>query len=71
MKGMELRCGILEAPPAGGVNDLHRVEFAGKSPLYLMCREEDRGKTLYMAGRWRNSSPSGGPWSAIISVVIP
>jgi hypothetical protein len=57
--------------PSVGIDDLHRVEIVSKSPLPLTFREEDRGKTVYMAGRWRNSSPNGGLWSVIVSAVIP
>jgi hypothetical protein len=70
MRGMELLCGVLPAPPAG-IEDLRRPENATKSPLTITFREEDRGKTVYMTGRWRNSNPEGGPWSVIVSVVIP
>jgi hypothetical protein len=70
MRGMELVCEVLPSPPAG-TDDLHRMETAMKTPLTLTFREEDRGKTVYMAGRWRNSSPKGGPWSGIVSAVIP
>jgi hypothetical protein len=70
MREMELMCGVLASPPAS-VEDLHRPESATKSPLTMTFREEDRGKTVYMAGRWRNSSPEGGPWSVIVSAVIP
>jgi hypothetical protein len=67
---MELACGIFESPPAG-VGDLPRVITATKSPVVLTFREEDRGKTVYIAGRWKGRGQKEGPWSAIISVIIP
>jgi hypothetical protein len=70
ISGMELACGVLGSPPAG-VEDLHRAVYAAKSPVTLTFREEDRGKTVYMAGRWRNSNPAEGPWSGIVSAIIP
>jgi hypothetical protein len=70
VRNMELLCGVLSSPP-GGIEDLNRPEYATKSPLTLTFREEDRGKTVYMAGRWRSSNPKGGPWSGIVSAIIP
>jgi hypothetical protein len=40
-------------------------------PLPLTLREEDRGRTVYMAGRWKEGRGQEGPWSAIISAIIP
>jgi hypothetical protein len=34
-------------------------------------REEDRGKTVYMAGHWKGHRQQDGPWSAIIPAIIP
>jgi hypothetical protein len=39
--------------------------------LILTFREEDRGKTVYMAGRWKGGREQEGPWSGIISAIIP
>jgi hypothetical protein len=67
---MELLCGVLDSPPKG-VEDLPRPVTASKSPVTLTFREEDRGKTVYMAGRWKTGSQKEGPWSGIVSAVIP
>jgi hypothetical protein len=67
---MELAYGILDSPPAR-VEALTQYITASKSPLSRTFREEDRGKTVYMAGRWKGSRQQDGPWSAIISVIIP
>jgi hypothetical protein len=67
---MELACGVFDSPPAE-IGDLPRRITASKSPVTLTFREEDRGKTVYMAGHWKGSRQQDGPWSAIISVIIP
>jgi hypothetical protein len=66
----ELACGVLDSPPAG-VGDLPRVITATKWSVILTFREEDRGKTVYIAGHWKGTGQKEGPWSAIISVIIP
>jgi hypothetical protein len=67
---MELACAVLPAPPANA-GELVRIVSAAKSPVVLNFREEDRGKTVYMAGRWVNTRQKEGPWSAIIAAVVP
>jgi hypothetical protein len=67
---VELVCGVLDSPPAG-VEDLLRTITASKSPVRLTFREEDRGKTVYLAGRWKTARQQAGPWSGIISAIIP
>jgi hypothetical protein len=70
VQAMELVLGVLSSPPAN-VEALPRSVTAGKSPLTLTFREEDRGKTVYMAGRWKNTRQKEGPWSGIVSAIIP
>jgi hypothetical protein len=67
---MELVCGVLDSPPRN-TDELHRPVTASKSPAVLTFREEDRGKTVYMAGRWKTATQLEGPWSEIVSAVIP
>jgi hypothetical protein len=67
---MELDCGVLPSPPAD-LGELHRHESASKSPLVLTFREEDRGKRVYMAGRWKTAGQKEGPSGEIVSAVIP
>jgi hypothetical protein len=67
---MELACGVFPSPPAG-VGDLPRSVTATRSPAILSFREEDRGKTVYLAGHWKGSGTKEGPWSAIISAIVP
>jgi hypothetical protein len=70
VESMELHCAVLSSPPKS-IDELVRMESASKSPLTLMFREEDRGKTVYMAARWKTGTQKEGPWSAIISAIIP
>jgi hypothetical protein len=37
----------------------------------LTFREEDRGKTVYLAGRWKTAGQKESPWSGIIFAIIP
>jgi hypothetical protein len=67
---MALRCAVLSSPPEN-ISFLVRPETSSKSPLVLTFREEDRGKTVYMAGCWKTGTQKEGPWSAIISAIIP
>jgi hypothetical protein len=39
---------------------------ASKSPVTLTFREEDRGKTVYPAGRWKMADQKADPGSGII-----
>jgi hypothetical protein len=66
----EIACAVLNSPPKD-TDELVRKGSATKSPLTLTFREEDRGKTVYMADRWKGSREQEGPWSAIISAIIP
>jgi hypothetical protein len=68
--GIELVCAVLASPPKD-TDELTRFVSATRSPLILNFREEDRGKTVYIAGHWKGSGQSAGPWSAIISAIIP
>jgi hypothetical protein len=67
---MELVCGVLDSPPRS-TDELHRHATASRSPLILTFREEDRGKTVYMAGRWKTAAQLEGPMSGIISAIVP
>jgi hypothetical protein len=70
VEAAELACGVLAAPPAE-VEDLPRSVTASKSPAILTFREEDRGKTVYLAGRWKTARQKAGPWSGIVSAIVP
>ena len=50
---------------------LTHSSFATRSPLRLSFKGTDRGKTLYFALRWQNTRGIKGPWSEIMSTIIP
>lgn len=68
--GHELRWAILDAPLADWSELLHS-EISTRSPFQLSFEGHDRGKRIYLAGRWENSRGAKGPWTEIISTVIP
>jgi hypothetical protein len=45
--------------------------FDTNSPLKVEFKEEDRGKTFWFAARWENTRGEKGPWSDIMSAIIP
>ena len=67
---MELACAVLPAPPVDD-DQLTRRVTATKPPLALTFREEDRGKTVYMRGRWIGTNNKEGPWSETFSAIVP
>ena len=68
--GMELQWAILDARP-GHVSEMPHTVTATANPIDLPFEEEERGKRVYFAARWVNSTEQGGPWSDIESAVIP
>ncbi|MDR2376943.1 MAG: hypothetical protein LBD96_10970 [Treponema sp.] len=69
-KSIELACAVLPSPPSG-IEDLVRFVTASKSPVVLTFREEDRGKTVYLAGRWRGHQEQEGVWGSVVPVIVP
>jgi hypothetical protein len=61
---------ILEEPPTG-TDDLTLHTMASKTPHAIPFREEERGKTVYIAASWQNERGNIGAWSEILSAVIP
>jgi hypothetical protein len=61
---------ILEEPPIG-TDDLTLHTMASKTPHAIPFREEERGKTVYIAASWQNERGNIGAWSEILSAVIP
>ncbi|MDR1507074.1 MAG: hypothetical protein LBI67_08215 [Treponema sp.] len=69
--GLELRWALLESPPKN-VEDLGQSAFDTKSPLVLSFKEHERGKRIYMAGRWEIEREGiKGPFGDIISSIVP
>jgi hypothetical protein len=69
--GIEIRWAILDHVPAGVV-ELTHSSFATRHPFRITFREEDRGKTVYFAGRWEiQRGGEKGKFGPIASAVIP
>jgi hypothetical protein len=68
--GLELITVIADTKPAE-LTDLIHSAFDTHSPLIQTFNESDRGKILWYAGRWENKTGHKGPWSEIMSIVIP
>jgi hypothetical protein len=68
--GLECLWVISEKAPAK-IEELLRSSFATRSPLELSFDEDERGKRLYFAVRWENSTVNKGPWSDIAFAIIP
>jgi hypothetical protein len=68
--GAEIRWAILDSPPKS-INELVNSSFITRSPLILDFDESQRGKTVYFCLRWENTRGEKGPWSEIVSAIIP
>jgi hypothetical protein len=69
-RGFECRWAMADAPPAR-IEELSRSESATRSPLEMTFEEDQRGRRLYFVTRWENGAAKKGPWSEILSAVIP
>ena len=69
-QGAELRFVISDVPIVD-YEDLIHSAFDTNSLLPLEFAGHDRGKVVYFALRWENSRGEKGPFSPIMSVVIP
>jgi hypothetical protein len=70
---MKLPLQIIEkydAPPADH-NALTRSVLATRTPHTFEFTEEERSKTVYMAACWQNEKGQKGPWSEIVSAIVP
>jgi hypothetical protein len=45
--------------------------FDTHSPFELTFRDEQRGKTVWLCLRWENTRGEKGPWSEVISAIVP
>jgi hypothetical protein len=69
--GIEVRWAMLDHPPAS-INELDNSAFDTKSPLTLEFGEEDRGKRVYMTGRWEIEREGvKGDFGEIVSAIVP
>jgi hypothetical protein len=69
--GIEVCWAVLDRPPAD-IGELVKSSFDTKSPLTLEFEEHERGKHVYMCGRWEiEREGEKGPPGAIEEAVIP
>jgi hypothetical protein len=68
--GVELIYAISDEKP-NDWEELTHSTFSTRSPFRLSFKGIDRGKVLYFALRWENNRGEKGPWSEILSVIIP
>lgn len=60
----------LDAPPPEPER-LTRHALASRTPHALEFTDEERGKTVYIAGAWQNERGVTGAWSAVKSAIVP
>jgi hypothetical protein len=68
--GAEIRWAILDTPPAE-ISELTNSGFDTHTPFTLEFNESQRGKAVYFCMRWENTRGDKGPWSEIVSAIIP
>jgi hypothetical protein len=68
--GAEIRWAMLDSPPTK-IDDLLRSAFDTHTPFTLEFDEDQRGKTVYFCLCWENTRGEKGPWSEIISAIVP
>ncbi|MDR2755174.1 MAG: hypothetical protein LBC20_05655 [Planctomycetaceae bacterium] len=68
--GAEIRWAILETPPQK-IEDMLNSSFSTRTPFTLEFDENKRGKIVYFCLCWENTRGEKGPWSEIISAIIP
>jgi hypothetical protein len=51
--------------------EMQLVELATRSPHTLEYASTDRGKMVWYAVRWVNTRGEKGPWSEIVSAIVP
>ena len=52
-------------------DEMQFAELATRSPHILQYAAADRSKTVWYAARWVNSRGEKGPWSEIVSAIVP
>jgi hypothetical protein len=62
---------LISDTPVTDQNMLAFSKLATHSPLELIFEPAQRSKIAYLAARWQNRKGELGPWSEIVSCVIP
>jgi hypothetical protein len=68
--GVEVAWLISNMPPARWAELTHSTVDT-RSPFRISFENDQRGKTVYFALRWENTRGERGPWSEIMSAIIP
>jgi hypothetical protein len=68
--GVEVRWAISEAPVVT-IKNLVNTAFDTRTPFTLEFSEHERGKKVYFCLCWCNNRGRRGPWSEIVSAIIP
>jgi hypothetical protein len=68
--GFEVKIAIVDEP-ATDWEQLTDSRFFTRTPGQISFTGKQRGKKLSLAGRWENTKGVKGPWSEIITVIIP
>jgi hypothetical protein len=69
--GAELLYGIADGSGPLAFHQLTHSVFCTHSPFRIEFADELRGKTVYFCLRWENTRGQKGPWSEIVSAIIP
>jgi hypothetical protein len=70
VRGAEIKWGFSDTPIVNP-DELPFSAFDTRSPFRLEFRGEDRGKTVWFCLRWENTRGEKGPWSEIVSAIVP
>jgi hypothetical protein len=62
---------VISDVPIVNVADLIHSAFDSHTPFTLEFEGDERGKTVYFCLCWENTRGERGPWSEILSAVIP
>jgi hypothetical protein len=72
VKTIEICMAVSDSPaPPEEWAELHESFLATRSPFRITRSGHERSKWLHLAGRWVNTRGVKGPWSDILSIVIP
>jgi hypothetical protein len=70
--GIEVRWELMDHPPVNIKDELTQSSFDTRSPLILTFEESDRGKRIYMAGRWEIERKGlKGKFGDIVTTIVP
>jgi hypothetical protein len=69
-RGIEIRWGLFDSPPAGA-GEILSGESGTRSPHLLSFENNQRGKMVYVAARWETFTGRKGPWSEVYNTIVP